>query len=151
MGANKNNINYILESSPVALGLRKITQTVKIGDFTDGGGAAGTLTLQDSLPEGAFVIGTKATVKTAFIGNTSAVLVLGKTSGEDQFTNGSSLNLFVADVVGSKAETFGEYLAAATPVYARLTSASDFGLITAGEVVIEIFYFSTVQELINNS
>ena len=149
--ASKNNINYQLESSPVGLGLRKITQHLKIADFTDGGGASGTLTLGNKLPEGAFIIGTKATVKTAFIGDTSAALVLGKTSGEDQFTNGTSLNLFAADVVGCKAETVGEYLAAATTVYAQLTSATDFGLITAGEVVVEIFYHSTVQELVNNS
>jgi hypothetical protein len=151
MSVTKNNINYFLESSPVGLGLRRISQTVKYSDFTDGGSTAGTLTLTDQLPEGAIVVASRATIKTGFTGDTSAVLKLGKTSGEDEFTNGSTLNLYAADVVGIKAETAMEYLNAATTVYAQLTSATDFTLVTAGEAVIDIYYLSTVAELLNNS
>lgn len=148
---NPNNINYNLEKSPVGLGLRKITQTIKYTEFVDGGGAAGTLTMVSQLPAGAFLIGTKVTVKTAFIGDTSCVLKAGKTSGEDEFTDGTSINIFTAGTKGDSMEDPLEFLAAAASVYLQATSGSDWGLVTAGELTIDIYYLSTVVELLNNS
>lgn len=145
----KSNVNYNLESSPVGLGLRKIDQVIKIADFTDGGGTSGTLTLTPKLPIGAAVLFTKVTVKEAFVGDTSAALKLGKTSGEDEFTDGTSVSLFATGVVGDSAEDPLEFLAAETTVYAQLTSGSDFGAITAGKALVEIFYLSTEVELTN--
>jgi hypothetical protein len=139
---DQNNINYNLEKSPVGLGLRKITQTIKYTEFVDAGGAIGNLTLANQLPAGAILQATRVTVTTAFTGNTSCVLTAGKSSGEDEFTDGTSINIYTAGVKGDSMEDPNEFLAAA---------GSDWGLVTAGELVIDIYYLSTVVELINNS
>lgn len=145
--SNINNINPQLEMSPVGLGLRKIAQVIKYSDFTDGGSTAGNLTMTQQLPAGAFYIGCKATIKTGFTGDTSAVLAVGKTSGEDEFSDGTTLNVYTAGDVGQEGEAPLEFLNSAASVYLRLTSASDFTLVTAGEMLLELFYLSTEVEL----
>jgi hypothetical protein len=147
---SKNNINYNLESSPVGLGLRKIAQVVKFADFTDGGAAVGTLTMKDKIPAGAFIVGTKVTVKNAFSGNTSCVLKVGKTSGEDEFVDGATINIFTTGAKGESPEDPLEYIASEQTVYLQATSNSDWGLVsTAGKMLVEIFYLSTEIELLN--
>jgi hypothetical protein len=145
--SNPGNINTQLELGPVGLGLRKIAQTIKVADFTDGGSTAGTLTLTPTLPAGAFFVGCKASVKTGFTGDTSAVLKVGKTSGEDEFCDGGTLNVYAAGDVGEEGEAPLEFLNSATTVYLQLTSASDFTLVTAGQMQLELFYLSTEVEL----
>ena len=56
------NVNSELERSVVGLGLRKISQWVTYDDLTDSG-TTGSLELNDTIPECAFVIGSKVTVK----------------------------------------------------------------------------------------
>ncbi len=142
------NVNFELETSDVGLGIRKISQKIVYSDLTDTS-LTGTLTMTDDLPEGAFVIGTKVTVITAFAGgsNTTATLMAGKTDGEDEFTDGGTVDVISVDVVGKVAEDPLEYLAADTDVYLVVTVDSDFTTISAGEVKVELFYFSTVLEL----
>ncbi len=142
-------LNVSLERSPVGLGLRKIAQWVEYSDFTDDTSTHGTLTMTPTLPEGAFVIGTKVTVTTGFTGgtNTTAVLAAGKTSGEDEFTDGTTVSIYAADVVGDSAEDPLEYLAAETTVYLYATVSADWTTISAGKALVEIFYLSTEVEL----
>jgi hypothetical protein len=135
-----------LENSPAGMSPRKISQDISYSDFTDSGGTTGTLTMTKQLPEGAFVIGTKVDVRTGFTGDTSCTLTAGKSSGEDEFTDGTSINIYTADVLGDSAEDPLEFLAADTSVYLVATGASDWGLVTAGEMTVEIFYLSTVPE-----
>ena len=142
-------INVALERSPVGMGLRKVSQWVSYDDFTDNASTGGTLTLTQALPEGAFVIGSKVTVVTGFTGgtNSTAVMTIGKSSGEDEFTDGTSVNVYTADVVGDSAEDPLEYLAADTDVYLVITVSADWTTIEAGKALVEIFYLSTAVEL----
>ncbi len=140
-------INVQLERSPVGLGLRKIAQWIDYSDFTDSGSTTGTLTMTKQLPAGAFYIGCKASVKTGFTGDTSAVMTVGKTSGEDEFSDGTSLNIYTAADVGQEGEAPLEYLNSAASVYLVVTSATDFTLVTAGKMLLELFYLSTELEL----
>lgn len=145
--AASNQVNKALELSQIGMGIRKVSQRVKYSDFTDGGGLEGTLTLGKQIPAGAFVIGTKVTVEEGFTGDTSAVLKLGKSSGEDEFTDGTSVNVFAAGTVGDSAEDPLEFISSDTSVYAEITSGSDWGKVTAGQALIEVFYLSTEAEL----
>lgn len=141
------NVNLELERSDIGLGLRSVSQTVEYDDFTDNEDTTGSLTMTNSLPEGAFVIGTKVTVTTGFTGDTSATLKVGKSDGEDEFSDGTTINVYTADVVGDSAEDPLEYLAADTSVYLQITSGSDFTSVTAGKMTVEVFYLSTAVEL----
>jgi hypothetical protein len=107
--------------------------------------------MTEKLPAGAFFIGSRVDVKTAFTGDTSCVLKIGKTSGEDEFVDGATLNLFTAGIKGESAEDPMEFIASETTVYLHATSALDWGLVTAGEVVVDLYYLSTQVELTNNS
>lgn len=141
------NVNIELERSDVGLGLRSVKQTISYDDFTDNEDTTGSLTMTDSLPEGAFVIGTKVTVTTGFTGDTTATMTVGKSDGADEFSDGTSINIYTADVLGDSAEDPLEFLAADTSVYLKVTGSADFSSISAGEMVVEVFYLSTVIEL----
>lgn len=139
------NVNEELERSKIGLGLRKISQKVAYGDFTKST-QYGILTMTPTLPEGSFFIGTKVTVTTAFDGGTNN-LVVGKSSGEDEFSNGTTIAVGSIDVVGARGEAPLEYLASATTVYLRIDEGSDWDDVSTGEMTIELFYLSTVPEL----
>lgn len=140
-------MNLALERSSVGLGLRKIAQWITYDDFTDSGSTTGTLTMTKQLPAGAFYVGCKASVKTGFTGDTSAVMTVGKTSGEDEFSDGTSLNVYTAAEVGQEGEAPLEFLNSAASVYLVVTTATDFTLVTAGKMLLELFYLSTNPEI----
>lgn len=141
--ASPYNINSILARSPEGLCFGKVAQWVEYGDFTDGGAAVGTLTMKQTIPAGSFVIGTKVTVTEAFTGDTSAVMLVGKSSGEDEFSDGTSINIYTVGIKGDEAENVLEFIAAAQSVYLHVTSATDFTLVTAGRMLVEVFYLTT--------
>lgn len=146
---SSRNVNCELERSDVGLGLRKIAQWIDASDFTDGGSTTGTLTMAKTLPAGSFYLGCKASITSAFNDDTTCVLKVGKTSGEDEFSDGTTLNLATAADVGEEGEAPLEFLASATSVYLQFTSASDASLVIAGDgkMLLELFYFSTEVEL----
>ncbi len=145
------NVNYELEASFTGLGLRKVSQIVEYGDLTDGGGTTGTLDLNKQVPAGSFVIGSKVTVKTAFDGANN-VLAIG-TSGDDNEYSGNTThdissaasNLVKAASISSAAGIIAE--GSDISVKLTVTDDSSFGGITAGRMLIEVFYFSTNVEL----
>lgn len=148
-------VNTELELSPVGLGLEKIAQIVDFGDFTDGGAAVGTLNLSKQIPAGSFVFGSKVTVRTGFTGDTNCVLDIGN-SGDDDAYSYTTHNIYTAAnnlVEGCDSSTGGTTgtgivpVATATTVLLTATSASDWGLVTAGRMLVEVFYFSTNAEL----
>ena len=151
------NVNAQLELSFVGMGIQKVAQIVKIANFTDGGGAAGTLTLSKQIPAGSFVLGSKVTVKTGFTGDTTAVMDIGDGSDEDLFSY-TTHNVYAAAenlVEGCDSAAAGNTGTGIVPVgtaknvVLTVTGGSDFGLITAGEMLVEVFYLSTNIELSN--
>ena len=138
-----------LEMSPVGMGLRKVAQIVNASEFTDGGATTGDYTLKTQIPVGAFVIGSKVIVKNAFDDDTTAVMTIGKTAGQDEFSDGTTIDVATAGTKGDSAEDPMEFIASATDVILRITGASDFTDIAEGDgkMLVEVYYLSTVLEL----
>lgn len=148
-------VNLDLERSPVGLGLRKVGQWVTYSQFTDGAGASGTLNLSKQIPAGSFVIGSKVKVTEGFSGDTTAVLDIGNASDADAYSltthdvlSAASNLLELADADGAGAPGFS-VVTSDTTVKLTLTGASDFGLITAGKMFVEVLYLSTNPEVID--
>ncbi|MHA2063284.1 MAG: hypothetical protein ACXABY_02765 [Candidatus Thorarchaeota archaeon] len=149
-------VSLDLERAPVGVGIRKVGQWVTYDQFTDGGGASGTLALSKTIPAGSFVFGSKVTVTTGFTGDTTAVLDIGDGSDADLFSQtthnivAAATNLVEgADEAAAGAGRGIAPVASAATVTLTVTGASDFGLITAGKMYVEVFYFSTNPEIID--
>lgn len=144
-----NNVNFEMERSPVGMGIRKVSKTLKASDFTDNANTTGDYTWTSALPAGSFYIGCRAVVKIALDEDTSATMTVGKTAGEDEFSDGTSISLLAVATVGQEGEAPLEFATSATSVYLRITSTSDFTLLYAsdGEFTLDLYYLSTVPEM----
>ncbi|MHA2063741.1 MAG: hypothetical protein ACXABY_05080 [Candidatus Thorarchaeota archaeon] len=150
-------VSLDLERSPVGMGIRKVGQWVTYDQFTDGGGAAGTLALSKVIPAGSFVLGSKVRVTTGFTGDTTAVLDIGDGSDADLFSLtthnvlAAASNLVEGAAAGTASDSYSGIvpIASDATVTLTVTGASDFGLITAGKMYVEVFYFSTNPEVID--
>ena len=148
-------INLEMERSPVGMGIRKVAQWCSYSDFTDGGSTAGTLALSNTIPAGSFVLGTKVRVTTGFTGDTSCTLDIGDGSDADVFSY-TTHNIYTAAdnlMEGADSSSGGSTgcglvpISTATTVTITATSATDWGLVTAGKMLVEIFYLSTNPEI----
>jgi len=142
---SSGNITTELERSPVGMGINKVSQWVEYSDFTDGGGAAGTLNMTQKLPAGAFVLGSKVKVETAFTG--TVTLAIGNSSDSNKYSDNTTVAIGTAATVGESPEDPLEFIASATTVKLTATHTSDWGSVVAGKMYVEVFYLSTVVEL----
>ena len=142
-----DNVAFQLESNHVGMGLRKVAQIVKYSDFTDDGdNTDGDLELDKQVPAGSFIIGTKVTVKTAFEGDTSAILAVGASENDDEWSGNTTIDL--SSVARNLVAGDGlKAISTAATVFLTVTSDSDFSDVTAGEMLVELFYLSTNVEL----
>ena len=151
-------VNLDLERSPVGIGIRKVGQWVTYDQFTDGTGTSGTKTLTKQIPAGSIVIGSKVTVTEGFAGDTTAVADIGDGSDEDLFSQ-ATFNVFAAlanqvracDIASSGAGRGIAPVDADTTVTVTVTAGSDWGLVTAGKMYVEVIYLSTNPEIIDNA
>ena len=143
-----------MELNHVGMGIRKVAQVVDYADFTDGG-ATGTLVLDKKIPAGSLVIGSKVTVKTGFAGDSSAVMDIGDGSDADLFSY-TTHSVFTAArnlMEGCDSAAAGNTgtgivpISTATSVTLTVTSGSAFASVTAGKMLVELFYLSTNVEL----
>ena len=148
------NVNNQLERGGVGMGIRKVAQWVSYGDFTDGGSTDGTLNLTDTIPAGSFVLGTKVKVTTGFTGDTTCVLDIGNSSDADAYSY-TTHNIYTAAdnlVEGADSSSGGTTgtglapIASATTVKLTATGASDWGNVSAGTMLVEVYYLSTNVE-----
>ena len=147
------NVNLELERSPVGMSIRKVCQRVLYSDFTDGASTAGTLNLTKTIPAGSFVIGSKVNVVTGFTGDTTCVLDIGNSSDDDAYSF-TTHNIYtaadnlveVADAVTGGTSASLVPVASATTILLTATSGTDWTLVTAGEMFVEVFYLSTNAE-----
>jgi len=149
-------VNLDLERSPVGVSIRKVGQWVDYSDFIDGAGVSGTLALSKVIPAGSFVFGSKVKVVTGFTGDTTAVLDIGDGSDDDLFSQTTHNILAAASnlVEGADGAAAGSErgivpIASDATVTLTVTGASDFSLISAGRMYVEVFYFSTNPEVID--
>jgi len=150
-------VSLDLERSPVGVGIRKVGQWVEFGDFTDGGGADGTLNLNKQIPAGSFVFGSKVTVTEGFSGDTTAVLNVGNSGDDDAYSLTTHDILSVAanllEAADSQAAGDGGFslVTSDTTVLLTISGSSDYGLITAGKMFVEVLYLSTNPEIVDAS
>lgn len=120
-----------------------ISQRVSIADFTDGGGASGTLNLSNDIPIGAIVDPISVMDVTGFAGDVSAVLLVGESGDTDRYMTGTPSVFATATAVNAGAPSgVIHHTAAKTPLL-TLTSATDIGLVItngAGRLTVSIPY-----------
>jgi hypothetical protein len=114
------------------------------------------LVLTKQIPAGSFVFGSKVKVTEGFSGDTTAVMDIGDGSDADLFSQTTHNVLAVAsnlvegaDVAAAGAGRGIVAIATDTSITLTVTGASDFGLITAGKMYVEVFYLSTNPEVID--
>lgn len=119
----------------------KIEQQFDHADFTDGGGAAGTIQFTDEIPKGAVILGSKVTVEEGFAGDSSAALTIGDGTDVDRYNTGT-IDVFstAADGVQSGVPSGNKLLTAANRPTLTVTSGADWGSVTAGKVTVAIYY-----------
>jgi len=121
-----------------------LSQTVAFGSFTDGGGTSGYIDLTPKMPAGAIPLGVKYVVGTGFTGDTTAVVQTGVSGDTDRFSSVTDQSVLAAATVGHGVPTdAGDGINAAQTVRVTVTGASDFGLITAGSMVVNVYYLRT--------
>lgn len=117
-----------------------VSQTVDVSEFTDGAGATGTLTLDQQIPAGAFVLRSIVTVTTGVDG-TSTVLTIGDGTDADRY-NTSTIDVSSAAVLDGGAISGTAVTATASDVVLTLTEDDDFGDVTEGAFTVKVFYMA---------
>lgn len=115
---------------------KRITRAI----MTDGGSTAGTYTLTETIPAGAFVTQTLLSDVTGFTGDTSATITVGDGTDVDRYNTGTP-DMFTTAVMIAAGVPSGakEHIAAKAPVV-TITSAADFTNVAAGAFTLKIFY-----------
>ncbi len=151
-----DNQSEQMEMGKVGMAFRKAAQVVKFSDLVDGGSAAATLNLVKQIPAGSFVIGSKVTVSEAFIGDVSCTLAIGTAGDSNEYSGNTTHNLFTkarnlvaAAFIGSDAGMVAE--GSDIDVLLTATCDSDWGDVSAGKMLVEVFYLSTNVELTDGS
>lgn len=151
------NVNFELESSSVGMGIRKASQKIAYGDFTDAG-STGTLTMTDPIPAGSFVIGSKVTVSTAFTGTgiTTCTLSIGDSGNADAYSANTTHSIFTVTTAAAQ-RVLAASINSAIAINAEAAendillvatdSGGDWSVVSAGEMTVEVFYLSTNLEL----
>lgn len=122
-------------------GMGQIVQRVTRANFTDGGSTSGTLTLDGTIPAGAYVLRCVLTDVTGFTGDTSAALIIGDGSDTDRYVTASTVSVFTTAVAldGGAPSGTAVHVLAKTPVL-TITSTADFTNVAAGAMTVKIFY-----------
>jgi hypothetical protein len=152
---SKQNVAYELLNGQYGIGLERVIQTVSYDEFTDGGGADGTLALSTTIPAGSVGLFTKVDVTTAFTSDSdtsTAVMNVGDGSDDDKFSY-TTFNVFVAatglmeqhDAAASGTETGLSLITSDATITLTITEDSDWGQITQGELTVAIYYMPTAN------
>ncbi len=122
----------------------KLTETVAYTAFTDGGSTAGTYDLTvGTIPAGATFLYAALTAVTGFAGDTSAVLTIGDGSDADRYNTGTP-DVFSTAAAGVSvgAPSGTRYHDTAATVTLTVTTAADWGSVSAGSLTLELYYLT---------
>lgn len=119
--------------------LNVIQEVVHYSDLTDQGGAYGTYDLSETLPDGAFVVGSQGRVIDPFDGTNPDVTV-GTSSDVDRFQQASEVGVGSAGEVDLGVPNGQNATDGETTVQVRIGEDTDFGSISKGSVLIEVLY-----------
>lgn len=117
-------------------------ETIALADFTDGGAAAGTASLNVSIPVGAVFAQALIDDITGFAGDTSAVATIGDGTDVDRYNTGTPSVFADAAGVAAGAPSGTAYHSAAKTPVVTVTSATDFGAITGGQITVTLFWYA---------
>lgn len=124
-------------------GLGCINQTFAYDDMVDGGGASGTLVLDEGIPDGARVDQSILHSLTGFSGDTSAVITIGDGTDVDRYNTGTP-SVFTTNASGCDlgVPSGTAWHDDAKNVTVTITSNADFTSVSAGEATISICYWT---------
>lgn len=120
---------------------KSYSQVVSYSEFTDGGGAAGTLDLGISIPAGAVFEQTLISALTGFTGDTSAALTVGDGTDVDRYNTGTP-SVFTTAAAGIDAgvPSGTRFHSAAKTPKLTVTSNADFTSVTAGAMKVTLVW-----------
>lgn len=122
--------------------IKSLTEQFVKADFTDGGGAAGTVQMEGVIPAGAIVTDVAVTVEEGFAGDTTCVLTVGDGSDVDRFNTGTpSIFATAATGIAMGVPSAAKRLLTALRMTLTATSGSDWGAVTAGKFTITVYYY----------
>ena len=120
------------------------SQSVAFGDFTDVD-TTGYVDLDTDMPAGAIPIGCKFVVSTGFTGDTTAIVQAGIAGTLDMFTENTDQSVLAAATVGSTpTPDCADGMNAAKTIRVTVTGGADFTSISAGVMVVYVYYLATV-------
>ncbi len=117
-----------------------VSQTLKIGDFTDNEDATGYIDFDTNLPANAVPLGWKAEVSAGFTGDTSATMQVGISGDLDKFSGSTAADCSSTGTIGAPANNDAVLSSSAQTPRVTVTGGSDFGSITAGSMVVTLYY-----------
>jgi hypothetical protein len=120
-----------------------INQTISYADFVDGGGASGTLVLDEGIPDGAVVQRAILHSLTGFTGDVSAFVQIGDGTDVDRYSTGTP-SVFTTNPSGCELrEPSGTaWHDDAKSVTVTITSNADFTSVSAGAATVAICYWT---------
>jgi hypothetical protein len=120
-----------------------VCQHLELADFTDGGGATGTLILNATIPAGAVFVRYTLTNLTDFVGSSTVEFDLGDGSDADRYnsTTAPSLATTAVQLDPGAASGTAIHATAVTALTATITDDSDFGDLSSGSVTVTFFYY----------
>lgn len=133
---------YAIVEFDTEMQIQCLSETVTRAAMTDNANTTGYKDFAGTIPAGALVLRVEADVKTAFIGDTSAVVQVGKSGSLAIFTADTAQSIFTTGVKGSAAPVATQYVNSATTPRVTVTSAADFTSVSAGEVDVKILYIA---------
>jgi len=121
-----------------------ISQRLVYADFTDGGGAAGTKSLNGTIPVGAYLDKAQVHNVTGFTGDTTAVIIISGgvdvTTDTDGYMTGTPSVFTTAAAVTVGVPSGVRTVTTAGIPLVTITKGSDWGAGTAGALTVTLFY-----------
>lgn len=138
------NVNIELERSPVGMGINKVAQWLDYSDFVDST-QNGRLTLAQTIPVGALLLGTRIRIETALVTGDTNTMDVGTSAGGAEILAAADISSIA--IVGGPAVTPLQFISSAATIHVEINEGTDWDNITAGKFLVEVFYLSTATEL----
>ena len=131
------------EMGEAGISIDSISQTIAYDDMTDST-TTGTLTMTDSIPAGAIILGSKLLVSAGFAGDTSAVLTVGDGDVDRCMTGTPDVFTTAATGIQTGVPSGLKLVVAAFAPICIVTTASDYTSVSAGSFNISIYFIRTI-------
>lgn len=112
---------------------------IVVGDFTDGGAAAGTYTCKFELPVNFWIERCILTDVTGFTGNVSAVITVGDGTDADRLNTGTPSVFTTATIIDLGAPSGVLPITTAFKPVLTITASADFTAVTAGALTLKVY------------